>query len=129
MEASVEIIETDEPLEAAETASSVDRSRLGLAAFMTVAGIMHFVAPKFYESIVPRWAGDPKRVVQVSGVAEILCGALVALPPTKRLGAWASLVCLILVYPANIQMAVDAGRPRDLFSWGVWLPLPLQFPM
>ena len=54
---------------------------------------------------------------------------LVALPRTKRLGAWASLVLLLLVYPANVQMAVDAGKPHDAYSWGVWLRLPLQFPM
>src|SRR5262245_14511608 len=126
-----------QPMEAAAVTEELDpapsapsnRSRLGLAAFMTIAGVMHFVVPKFYEAIVPRWAGHPKRVVQVSGVAEILCGALVALPPTRRLGAWASLIVLILVYPANIQMAIDAGKPHDAYSWGVWLRLPLQFPM
>jgi uncharacterized membrane protein len=106
-----------------------DRSRLGLAAFMTVAGIVHFAAPKFYESIVPVWAGEPRRVVYLSGVAELLCGAMVAIPKTKRLGAWATLIVLIAVYPANINMAIQAGVPSDAVGWGAWLRLPLQFPM
>jgi uncharacterized membrane protein len=106
-----------------------DRSRLGLAAFMTVAGITHFAAPKFYQAIVPAWAGDPKRVVAWSGVAELLCGALVAIPRTKRLGAWFTLVVLVAVYPANINMALQAGAPHDGASWAAWLRLPLQVPM
>ena len=36
---------------------------------------------------------------------------------------------LLAVYPANIQMAVDAGRPRDAEGWAAWLRLPLQLPM
>ena len=106
-----------------------DRSRLGLAAFMAGAGVMHFVVPRFYEQIVPRWIGHEKQVVAWSGVAEILCGALVAVPRTRRLGAWLTLVTLVVVYPANVQMAIDAGKPHDAMSWGAWLRLPLQLPM
>ena len=42
------------------------------------------------------------------------------------LGAVATLVA---VYPANLQMAVDVGRPREVTEWAVWLRLPLQFPL
>jgi len=96
---------------------------------MIVAGIAHFVVPGFYERIVPGWAGDPKRVVWWSGWAEIACGTLVAVPKTRRLGAWAALTVLIAVYPANIKMALDAGRPHDAESWGAWIRLPFQLPM
>jgi uncharacterized membrane protein len=105
------------------------RSRLALAGFMIVAGILHFVVPGFYERIVPRRLGNRRAVVYWSGVAEVLCGTLVALPRTKRLGAWLTLVVLVAVYPANIQMAIDAGRPVDAFTAGVWLRLPLQVPL
>lgn len=117
------------PVVADAGARSVERSRLGLAVFMVVAGLMHFVVPRFYERIVPRWVGHEHAVVAWSGVAEILCGALVAIPRTRRVGAWLTLVTLIVVYPANVQMALDAGRPRDAMSWGAWLRLPLQLPM
>lgn len=105
------------------------RSRLGFAAFMAGAGITHFVAPGFYAQVVPKWIGHEKQVVAWSGVAEILCGALVAIPRTRRLGAWMSLVLLIVVYPANIDMAIQAGKPDDPESWGAWLRLPFQVPM
>lgn len=109
--------------------SASDRSRIGLAIFMTGAGIAHFVFPKFYEQLIPAWIGHERAVVAWSGVAEILCGALVAVPRTKRLGAWCSLVLLIVVYPGNIKMALDAGVPHDAESWGAWIRLPFQFPM
>lgn len=109
-----------------------DRSRLALAAFIGVAGIAHFVIPQFYERIIPRLAafeGRERALVQWSGVGELLCAGLLAVPKTKRLGAWVTLVLLVVVYPANIQMALDAGKPHDPESWGAWLRLPLQVPM
>ncbi|CAN5586912.1 membrane protein [soil metagenome] len=106
-----------------------DRSRVALAAFMAGAGVAHFVVPGFYERIVPRWIGHEKAVVAWSGVAEVLCGALLAVPRTRRLGAWLTVVTLLAVYPANIQMAVDAGVPDSAEDWVVWARLPLQLPL
>lgn len=105
------------------------QSRYGLAAFMVGAGITHFVAPGFYERIVPKWFGHEQATVRWSGVAEVLCGALVALPATKRFGAWLTVVVLLVVYPANIQMAVDAGKPGNAEEWVAWVRLPLQLPL
>ncbi len=105
------------------------RSRLALAAFMGAAGVAHFVIPSFYERIVPKFIGHERAVVQWSGVAELLCAAMLVIPRTRRLGAWITLVLLVAVYPANIQMAVDAGTPHDPESWVAWLRLPLQLPM
>ena len=106
-----------------------DRSRLALAAFIGFAGVAHFLIPQFYERIIPRWIGHERALVRWSGVAEILCAGLIALPRTKRIGCWITLVLLVVVYPANIQMALDAGKPHDPESWGAWLRLPLQVPM
>jgi uncharacterized membrane protein len=103
--------------------------RLALAAFMFAAGVTHFVAPGFYERIVPHWAGNPKFHVAWSGVAEIVAGTLLAVPPTRRVGAWLTLVILVAVYPANIQMVIDAGRPRNAEGVVAWVRLPLQLPM
>jgi uncharacterized membrane protein len=106
-----------------------DRSRYGLAAFMVGAGVMHFVSPGFFERIVPKWIGHEKAVVAWSGAAEVLCGVLLAVPRTRRFGAWLTVVTLVAVYPANLQMAVDAGRPQEAADWVAWLRLPLQFPL
>jgi uncharacterized membrane protein len=112
------------------------RARLGLAAVMAGAGITHFVAPAGYESIVPRWAGDARRVVVVSGVAELVCGVLLANRRTARLGGRLTALLLLAVFPANVQMWLDAGTehqavemPADRFRLIALARLPLQVPL
>ena len=109
--------------------AAANRSARRLAGFLAFAGVSHFLVPKFYEKIVPSWIGHEKVVVQWSGVVEIASGVLVAVPKTRRLGAWCALLTFIGVYPANIQMAVSAGKPHDVESAAIWLRLPLQFPL
>lgn len=96
---------------------------------MAGAGVLHFVIPQVYERIVPKWLGHDQAVVRLSGVAEIACGALLASRRTKRLGAWLTTATLVAVYPANVQMAVEAGIPNDAGEWAIWLRLPLQIPL
>jgi uncharacterized membrane protein len=101
-----------------------------LAAFVGGAGIMHFVTPTFFDEVVPRWMpGSDRTVTDVSGVAEVACAALVANRRTARIGGWATLALFVGVYPANIQMVVDAGRPSSTEDWVAWLRLPLQLPL
>ena len=116
-------------LAAGDPEAALQRSRVRMAAFLLGAGATHFIFPRFYEAIVPRWAGSPKVHVVWSGLAELLAGTLLAVPGTRRVGAWLALVLLVVVYPANVQMAIDAGRPKDLETLAVWLRLPLQLPM
>ncbi len=109
-------------------------SALGLAAFIGGAGVMHFVRPQFFDDVVPDWMpGDPRTTTYVSGVVEIAAGALVALPPTRRLGALLALATFLGVYPANISAAVQGGYAHVEGFGGsalaAWLRLPLQIPM
>jgi uncharacterized membrane protein len=122
-----------QPLEA----RGARRSRLGLAAFMVGGGVTHFVATAAYERIVPRWAGDARRVVLVSGAAELVCGTLLLSRRTGRLGAWLTAALLVAVFPANVQMALDAGTERQAvpdmpvgrFRSIALARLPLQLPL
>ena len=106
---------------------------LGLAAFLLVAGLAHFVVPRSYERIVPRMLGDPSFWVRWSGVAEIGCAALVAHPRTRRPGALAAIALFVAVFPANVQMALDGGIAGASFPLGsaavAWARLPLQVPL
>jgi uncharacterized membrane protein len=106
------------------------RSRLGLAAFFSFMGTMHFVIPRSFEAIVPR--GVPAReAVAVSGVAEIAGGLAVLHPATRRYSRWWLLALLIAVFPANVHMAVNPEQIRGLDldkvpRWALWARLPLQ---
>ena len=106
------------------------RSRLGLAALLVGAGATHFLRPEFYDPIVPAWFPfDARATTYASGAAELAVGGLVASQATARLGGWAGLALFVGVYPANVQMCVDAGAPRTAQDWLVWARLPLQVPL
>jgi uncharacterized membrane protein len=110
----------------------LDRARLRLAALLTATGAAHFVLPGPFERIVPRWFPWRREAVAWSGAAELASGVLLALPRTRRAGGWLALATLAAVYPANVQMAIDATRGRPQVpapTWLTWLRLPLQLPM
>ena len=110
---------------------------MALAGLMVGSGVTHFVAPAAYERIVPRWAGDPRRVVKVSGAAEIACGALLSSRRTGKIGGVLTAALLVAVFPANVQMALDAGTERQAmpdvpvarFRVVALCRLPLQVPL
>jgi uncharacterized membrane protein len=93
-----------------------------------VAGIMHFVIPKAYESIMPDYLPAHRELVYASGVAEIVGGAAVLNPRTRRFGATFSIATLIAVFPANLNMAMHPGRYKNIPGGRVALlcRLPVQ---
>lgn len=97
---------------------------------LIVMGVLHFVAPAPFEKLVPRVLGRPRTWVYVSGVAELAAGILTLVPRTRRTGALLALGTILAVYPANWQMALDAGfPPKTAKAWGAWIRLPMQLPM
>lgn len=103
------------------------RVRLGLALFWIVAGALHFVIPRQYESIVPpaiaRWK---RELVVASGLAEI-AGGIAVLPEGTRRGArWWLLATLVAVYPANVHMAANPQQYPGIPPAALWARLPVQ---
>ena len=106
---------------------------LGMAGLMAGSGTLHLVAPGFYRRIVPRVLGHTDALVALSGTCELVCAALLLIPSTRRLGAWATAALLVTVFPANLQMALDGGLKGAPFpadnAVAAWLRLPLQVPL
>jgi uncharacterized membrane protein len=103
------------------------RSRGMLAAFFLAGGINHFVNPRFYEAIVPpRLKPDARRVVQVSGVAEVAGGLGVLIPLTRRLSGLGLIALLAAVFPANLYMAREPESFKRVPRWALYARLPLQ---
>jgi uncharacterized membrane protein len=90
------------------------------------AGLLHFLRPTMYEEIVPDYMPAHRELVLVSGGAEI-AGALAVIPPhTRRLaGFWLSGL-LVVVFPANLHMALHPDRYPALPPALLWARLPLQ---
>ena len=111
----------------------MNRSTRLLAAFFTVAGTLHFVRPRAYEAIMPPYLPAHREAVQVSGAAELLGGLAVVPPATRPLARWWLLGLLVVVFPANLHMALHPdevakmGVPADRIPrWLLWARLPLQ---
>jgi uncharacterized membrane protein len=103
-----------------------------LAAIFAVSGVLHFVKPKPYESIVPKPLPMKRELVQVSGAAELACSGLLIHPRTRRLGGRLSMWLLLAVFPANVQMTVSAYQKASTPAWyrlATVARLPLQAPM
>lgn len=99
-----------------------------LAALLVGAGATHFLKPGFYDPIVPHALPGPARAwTYASGVAELAVAAAVANPSTRRRGALAAAGLFVAVFPANLQMALDADSSG--MKAIAYARLPLQIPL
>lgn len=103
-------------------------SRLLLAGIFVFAGVMHFVIPASYVAIMPPWLPWHRALVYASGVAEIAGGIGLLIDRTRRAAGMGLVLLLIAVWPANLQMLLNA-RAADAsptYEALLWLRLPLQ---
>jgi uncharacterized membrane protein len=96
-----------------------------------IAGILHFVAPKAYERIVPPQFPRPRLLVSLSGIAEIALGIGVLFERTRNASAWGLVALLVAIFPANVYMATsdkfELPEPlADVSDLALWARLPLQ---
>ena len=103
-------------------------SRLLLAVFFVTAGVLHFVFPNAYISVMPAWLGWHAALVAISGAAECAGGVGVLMRATRRWAGWGLLALCVAVLPANVQMLIDAlaaGKAAWIIALLV-VRLPLQ---
>ncbi len=115
-------------------------SKYVLAVFMIGAGVMHFANPDFYIKIMPPYLPLHRELVYLSGVCEIVLGALLLIPRFSTLAAWGIIALLIAVFPANIfvYQNQDVLPAPPLFhllrlpfqgvfiAWAYWHTRPLK---
>ena len=81
-----------------------------LGAIFLTAGVLHFVKPRMYEAIMPRYLPAHRELVYASGVAELAGGAGMLHAKTRRGAGWWLIATLVAVFPANVEMAIHAER-------------------
>ena len=90
------------------------------------AGAAHFLKPAYYLQIMPPWIPQPLAMIYISGLFEILLGALILPVKTRKLAGWGLIALLIAVFPANIHMAMNPGLVSGVPAWAGWARLPFQ---
>ena len=101
-----------------------------LAIAMIWVGVLHFVRPKPFVRIVPKYLPAPLALVYISGFFEILGGVGLLIPATRVYAAWGLIALYIAVFPANIYMLTDnvsLNPKKPIPRWMLWLRLPFQF--
>ncbi len=106
-------------------------SQKGLAGLFSFAGLMHFLIPRRYEALMPPAFPAHRESVLISGVAELIGGAAIASPRSRRFARWWLLGLLVAVFPANLHMALNPEQIKGLDlnripRWALWARLPLQ---
>ena len=110
-----------------------------------VAGILHFIKPEPFDSIVPEaLPGEARTYTYTSGAAELAAAVLLAAPKLgpashaghqkraprlRKLGGGFAAALLLAVWPANFEMARQwRNKPwqKQVISIG---RLPLQLPL
>jgi uncharacterized membrane protein len=114
---------------AVRQSSNQSRARF-MGGWLVGMGILHFAAPKPFDTIVPEeLPGSARFYTYASGVAEAGAGALLLAPRTRKLGALASIALFVGVFPANVNM-VRLWKDKPLpMRIGAVARLPLQVPM
>jgi uncharacterized membrane protein len=119
---------TSPPAELQQIANPSGATRMG--AMLVGMGVLHFAAPKPFDSIVPaELPGAARPYTYASGIAEIVTGGLLLAPRTRKLGALAAVALFVSVFPANVNM-VRLWKDKPLpMRIGAIARLPLQMPM
>jgi uncharacterized membrane protein len=108
--------------------SARSSSRIVLAILFVVAGTMHFVIPGSYVRIMPPYVPLPREMVLLSGACEIAGGAGLLISRVRRWAGLGLVLLLLAVWPANLQMWLNA-RAGHQPAWAqvlLFLRLPLQ---
>lgn len=97
-----------------------------LGLFFALAGLNHFINPNFYLKIMPPYLPWHLFLVYLSGCFAIVLGIMLLVPRYTRVAAWGLIALLIVVFPANIHMAVNSELYPNIHPVALWFRLPLQ---
>lgn len=98
-----------------------------MAAMYVLAGIMHFIKPKAYMRIMPRYLPSHRTLVYLSGFTEILLGILLVLKPTKVIAIWGIIMMLTVFLLVHFYMLSSKKAGLNLPKSVLWGRLVLQF--
>lgn len=105
----------------------MNNSIIGMAAMYIIAGLMHFVKPKTYIRIMPKYLPNHKALVYVSGLAEIALGIALCIPLTKNFAIYGIVAMLLVFLLVHFYMLSGEKASAGIPKWILILRIPLQF--
>ncbi|MBV7270541.1 DoxX family protein [Winogradskyella luteola] len=98
-----------------------------MAIVYILAGIMHFIKPKMYMRIMPKYLPNHKALVYLSGIAEVLLGIGLCIPVLKVVSIYGIIIMLIVFLLIHFYMLSGEKASAGIPKWILILRIPLQF--
>ena len=92
-----------------------------------VAGVMHFIKPKIYMRIMPRYLPHHKLLVYASGIVEIGLGIALCIPALKVIAVYGIIAMLFVFLLVHFYMLSGEKASAGVPKWILVLRIPLQF--
>jgi len=98
-----------------------------MASLYIFGGAMHFIRPKMYMRIMPRYLPYHKILVYLSGIAEILLGIGLFIPELKKISLFGIMAMLAVFLLVHFYMLSGKKASAGIPKWILILRIPLQF--
>lgn len=92
-----------------------------------LAGGMHFVRPKMYVKIIPKFLPKRRTLNLLAGAIEILAGVGLLFSETRSYSAILIIVMLIAFFLVHFNMLRGEEYSLGVPKWALILRIPLQF--
>lgn len=99
----------------------------GMAIMYIIAGIMHFIKPKAYLRVMPRFLPAHKTLVFWSGIAEVLLGVALFFENLRNLAIIGIVLMLLVFFLVHFNMLRSEKEAAGVPKWILILRIPIQF--
>ncbi len=97
-----------------------------MAVIYVFAGIMHFIKPKMYLRIMPKYLPNHKLLVLLSGIAEIILGMAICFNKTRIVAIYGIIIMLAIFLLVHFYMLSGDKASAGIPKWILILRIPLQ---
>ena len=98
-----------------------------MAAVYVFAGLIHFVKPKMYMRIMPKYLPNHKALVYLSGIAEVILGLALLIPSLRTFAVYGIIAMLLIFLLVHFYMLTGKKASAGIPKWILILRIPLQF--
>lgn len=102
-------------------------SLYSMAIIYILAGINHFLNPRFYTAIMPKFFPAKSALNQLSGIAEIVLGIMLFFPATRLISSYLIIAMLVSFFAVHIPHLFSPPKFAANKYWILILRIPIQF--